>query len=171
MLEKIEYMPRKIYSYVAMMVFLIGLGLSVFFLISVRPNDREDFFVLLIIILGYLLIAIILVLFSGLKVYFTKDAVYVQFNTKSKLKRYSYENYKFAYYCRNYKKQLFLIFSEEEIDKKRVKKIVAYGGGLGLTFYDSCVVIFIDHNNKQIDIIKEYISKTISDIHEVEWNT
>lgn len=166
--EKFEYMPNKSYMYGAILFSIILLLplfiLSMWFLYL---EEWVGFRHMVISFSGIAFMLILCVAEAKLKVIFGKEAIYIQRNQKCKIREYRYDRYVFAYYCKNYKGQKFLILSECELERKRVKKIVFWGGGVGATFYDSCVVLFVDENNKQIDVVREYISKNIKNICEI----
>ena len=101
----------------------------------------------------------------------TENQAYISEEEKNKREsediEYKYEKYLFAYYCRSYKGRLYLILSSNELNRKKVKKIVNFEECMGKTFGNLYVVIFIDENNKQIDVVRKYISENIKNICEI----
>lgn len=159
-------MPKYNYKYVAILFLIIGLIPFVFALVFLYAKEMTGFWFMVISFSVFALMSKVLVEESKLKITFTNTALCIQHDKKSKKVSYSYDDYLYAYYCKNYKGQMFLILSESNLERKRVKSIVSYGGGVGATFYDSCVVIFIDESNKQIDDIKKHISEKIKNVYE-----
>jgi len=166
--EKIEYCPYKSYRYAAMLVSIITLiPLFIFMLILLCSGDCQGVGHMMIPFSVITLIVMLCGAESKRKIIFTKEAIYTQRNLRCNLKEYRYDTYLFAYYCKHYKGQLFLVLSECELERKQVKRIVFWGGGIGATFYDSCVIIYIDENNKQIGEVKKHISENVKNIYKI----
>jgi len=165
--DKFDYYPNRDCKHlVRLLTVIILIPLCVLAMMFLYFKEMTGFKYMMILLIISLLMIEILVYLSKLKVFFSNTALYIQYGVKTRIAEYKYEKYLFAYYCKDYKGNEFLILSECELDKKRVKRIANIGGGIGVTLYDSCVVILIDESNKQIDDIKKHISEKIKNVYE-----
>lgn len=167
--ERLDYMPYKSEKYLAIfMIMVLELPICVLSMMLLHFQGVAGIKYVMIPNLGILLIAMIFLKSSQLKITFTTKALYTQNGKNQKNVEHRYRDYPFAYYCKNYRGQVYLILSECELERKRVKRIVSYGGNFGRTFYDSCIVVLIDQSNKQINIVKKYIVENIKNVYVIE---